>query len=454
MSSRFSPVRLVLVTACMLMLPALALAQTSRVSGMAIQGDYIKDYTAIYTWLGSVPNVGNLVYGEMGNLSTISSPATTVPSDRSVGFVIGNLWDGRYGTWALHLRQFTPDLGQGAVSPPSPGVLGSDPNFNANESFDLMWGKKFGTTSLGLRLNKSFASAEGGLGYFNPLLFGTLSKAEFDPVFTLAGALATGAGSANRNLLGFGAGVGFEVNPNTTAEVSLLWQSRTFEIEDSLGNKFEDDGPTAYQINGRAMWQWQPNVLVVPVVKFYKYDLSTRTVGVVPPGGVAPPAGSTTAADNSLKGWQAGAAGNWTLGTNDLFVFGLTFAQNTLEHDTPLAAYPTGFGPFSTGSGKVTETMTPQAFAALESHINNWLTLRFGANKMVFQTTKFEDRATGHTAEVKESPFSMSLGAGVKLGSLQLDGVFNDSFPQTLGGFFSNTADYVSFTRVTVTYPF
>mgnify|MGYP003694256841 CR=1 FL=1 len=95
-----------------------------------------------------------------------------------------------------------------ARSAPSPGVLGSDPNFNANESFDLMWGKKFGTTSLGLRLNKSFASAEGGLGYFSPLLFGTLSRRSSIRVHARRRARHRGEGRPTRNLLGFGAGVG------------------------------------------------------------------------------------------------------------------------------------------------------------------------------------------------------------------------------------------------------
>jgi hypothetical protein len=48
----------------------------------------------------------------------------------------------------------------------------------------------------------------------------------------------------------------------------------------------------------------------------------------------------------------------------------------------------------------------------------------------------------------------MAIGAGVKLGTLQLDAVLNDSFPQTLGGFFSNTSEYVAFNRVTATYSF
>jgi len=78
--------------ALMLALPVAAFAQTARVEGMALQGDYIKDYTGIYTYLSGVPSVGNLVYGELG------SNAAATPTDRGVGAVLGNLWDGRFGT--------------------------------------------------------------------------------------------------------------------------------------------------------------------------------------------------------------------------------------------------------------------------------------------------------------------------------------------------------------------
>lgn len=86
--------------------------------------------------------------------------------------------------------------------------------------------------------------------------------------------------------------------------------------------------------------------------------------------------------------------------------------------------------------------------------MNSWLTFRFGANKGAYTKLKFEDNVAGTVTKVTYSPFFMALGTGVKLGALQLDAVLNDSFPQTLGGLFSNTADYVAFNRVTATYSF
>ncbi len=402
----------------MLALPVVASAQMSRVEGMALQGDYIKDWSAIFTYTSQVANVGNLVYGELGN---VSSPPVTF--DRSVGSVIGNLWDGRLGTWAVHLREQTPQLGQGdAFSTPSPGLDGSDPNTHTMESFDLMWGKKFGTTSFGLRLNRAF----GGLEVTDPTSL--IGKLEYD--FT-----QLGDPNLTRNILGLGAGIGFEMNPTTNVEAGILWQRRKYTIEDSTGAVLqEEDGPSTYQLAGRIMWQWQPNIMVVPVFKYTSYDLSQRI--------------GTTVDDNSLRGWQFGAAGNWALGSNDLFVLGATFAQNKLK-----SANSTGpgiFGPVT----EETETYAPQVFAALETHVNSWLTLRFGANKGAWYSIEDQNSTVPNNIKFKGSDFNMRLGAGVKVGNLQLDAILNDDFPNNLPFFISGTETSQTFTKVTATYPF
>ena len=64
MHSRWILRSLALLAVLTLALPVAALAQTSRVEGMALQGDYIKDYTGIYTYTSGVGSVGNLVFVE------------------------------------------------------------------------------------------------------------------------------------------------------------------------------------------------------------------------------------------------------------------------------------------------------------------------------------------------------------------------------------------------------
>lgn len=419
MHSRMS--KILVLGALMLALPLVAMAQTSRVEGMAIQGDYIKDYTGIFTYTSGVSNVGNLVYGELG------VSAGGAPTDRSVGAVMGDWWEGRYGTWAIHMRQFTPQMGQGDAEGgnPAPGnpPLASDPNFNTSEQFDIMWGKKFGTTALGLRLDRSFGQVELDN---DPVGLGNISNLEFD--FTQFDP------NLARNVLGVGVGLGFEMSPTTNIEANIMWQTRNFEIADTNGVTLtESDGKTAFQLAARAWWQWQPNVMVVPVFKWYSYDLSTNT--------------GTTSFDNSLKGWQVGLAGNWTIGSNDLFVLGTTFAQNKIEQEVDL--FGAGFA-----NGAITETFTPQVFAALETHVNSWLSLRFGANKGAWHRTEFEDDDTPSSLIIHDSPFSMSLGAGVKLGSLQLDAIMNDAFPHNGLNFISGNTTSPLFPKVTATYAF
>jgi hypothetical protein len=415
MNSRQSLKRLLLAALMLTALPVSAFAQTSRVEGMHVQGDYIKDYTGIYTYTSGVTNVGNLVYGELGNINGF----TTL--DRSVGVVLGNLWDGRLGTWAIHLREETPQLGQGdAFSSPAPGSFGFDPNVHTNESFDLMWGKKFGTTSIGLRLNRSYFKFQEDLaGVTTELEFDAPSA--FDPNFS-------------RNIIGFGGGLGFEMNPNTNIELNVLYQNRTFTNDDpGVPVDTESDGPATYQVAARMMWMYQPNWMIVPVFKWYNYDLSVQDNA------------TSTTAEGSLSGWQLGAASNWTLGANDLLVVGLTVAQNKIDDEGGV----TGFGP----DAEFTETFTPQIFAALETHVNSWLTFRFGAEKGVMHHLEFEETTTPVTQEQDDSPFSMSLGTGVKLGSLQLDAILSDIFPHTLGWIGSGIPG-VYFPKVTATYAF
>lgn len=427
--------RLIAIAALLLAIPVAVNAQTARVEGMALQGDYIKDYTAIYSWPAQVGNVGNLIYGEFGN-----SEFPNGSYDRAVGGVLGNLFDGRFGTWAVHLREHTPNLGQGDVASHShPGVAGFDPNNHSNQAFDLMWGRKFGTSNFGLRLNRSYYRDEVEIP-------GTTTTMEFD---------VPTAGDPNlaRNILGVGAGMSFEMNPQSNFEVSVLWESRTFEDGVATGSaattsRDENDGSASYIIAARMMRQWTSNVVLTPVFKWYSYDLSRKTLA---------PGGATSNFNNSIKGWQIGAAGNWTLGANDLFVLGMTFANNKIELEQDLFGLSGGT---ISDSATVSEGLYPQIFAALETHVNSWLTLRFGANQGVFQSVKLEEDGVGsdgvkETETVSFSDFDMSLGAGVKVGTLQFDAVLTDNFYQNLGYLGSgNSQSGGYFPKVTATYSF
>jgi hypothetical protein len=433
MSSSWMKKSVVLSALLLMALPVVAFAQTSRLEGMTLQGDYVKDYTNMYSYPSTVANAGNLAYGELGNTFGLG----TAVSDRAIGSVLNNLFDGRFGTWAIHLRQTTPNLGAGDVS----NVNATDPNTNNNEEFDLMWGRKMGTMSLGVRLNRSFWSEEVNA----PAVQTTMS---FDPS---AGFPPT-ANSANlaRNIMGIGGGLTFEMNPNATVDVGLLYQSRTFENTTSpigAATNDKENASTTYLLSGRAMWQWQSNVTLTPVINFYSYDLSRQSIT----------GATTTSFDNTLKGWQLGLAANWALGSNDMLVWGVDFIQNKIEQEDAL--FVVNVPPPGVASGAntdITESMFPRVFAALETHVNSWLTVRMGASKGAFQKIKIEPRAAGSTAtEITTTSFDMNIGTGVKLGTLQLDAVLANNAFQFSNGLLGGTAPAGGFfPKVTATYSF
>ena len=452
MSSRMVKL-LVLVTVLLLAFPVVAGASTARIQGLGTQGDYIKDYTNIFTYPSCVPAVGNLVYGEFGVVTNYDNNWNEyfTTEDRSVGAVLGNLFDGKFGTFGFHMREYSPALGtnfqpyvteDGTIEdyffntgfetfsehldPNVPGTFGDNAfeNGYGTEAFDLMWGKKFDKISAGLRLNRSaykYTSSSGGSDQ-------TYEGYEPD----------------DRNILGFGFGLGFENSATLQSEVGILYQSRTFSWENSSGDKISDNGGGTYLASGRMLWQWEPNVLVVPVVRLYSFDMSTKST---------PAVGEVSKVDAKLSGWQAGVAGNWTLNQNDLFVAGVTFASNVMDQKTAKI--------------KDTESLMPTMFAALETHVNSWLTLRFGGRKGVFYSVKHTetvlDTETSESTkdEWKESwsPFQFFMGTGVKLGTLQLDATLAQDF-------FHNPATYITgspngqntysalFPKVTATYTF
>jgi hypothetical protein len=419
------------VVACLSLLPVVAQASTARLEGMTLPGDYTMDYTAIYSWPASITGLGNLVYGELGDTRGSST-------ERAMGAVLPNLFDGKYGVWSLHLRETTPALGQGDGGNTNPGTdFGNDPNTNNNQAFDIGWGKKSGKSAIGITLNRSFYS-------FKDEIPGTTLLEEHD----------LGTDNLHRNIFGIGVGASTEWSENATIEASILWQTRSYEesVTGAGAGKLEDDGGGNYLLAVRAMHKCTPNMTIVPVFKYYSFDLSQKGSGAVP----AAELGSWS---NTIKGWQAGVAGNWAIGSNDLFVLGATFAQNKVDQEQAIFFLPGAGGLNDTLTA--TETMAPMVFMALETQVNNWLTLRFGANKTAWHTLKYEGYTGAGTTHVdetrtwKDSPFTMSTGACVKLGSLKFDtvladGFFNNPIGDLMAG--ENSTTDAPFAKVSATY--
>jgi hypothetical protein len=391
--------RILSAISLLVVIPTAAFASSSRVAGLNVPGDYIKDYTGMFTYVSSVSSVGNLVYSEPN------------AGNEALGAVLGNLWEGRMGTWGLHLRRFSPDLGQAVfgnqiATTGAPGLFG-DPNATG-EALDLMWGHKMGSGNLGLRYNRSFRSRE------------------------VAAGTAEGNGTVGRNVWGLGAGFGFNMNANTDVEIAGDFQNRSFKgsninTPDAAG----DDGGGTYLVAGRAFVKGGANVMWVPVARLYSFDLSS-----VDPASVA--------TDAKISGWEVGGAGNWSIGSDDLFIIGLQVVGNHFESTV-------GTNPKT----ELNETIYPNAFMALETHVNSWLTLRFGAQNAIMYSLKNETGAPTVTTTIKDHVFTYNMGAGVKLGSLMLDGTLASGFwNNPVSAVWNNGLGTDPFPRVSATYSF
>jgi hypothetical protein len=84
--------RILSAISLLVVIPTVAFASSSRVAGLGVPGDYIKDYTGMFTYVSGVSSVGNLVYAEPNTNPGVGGQA--------MGAVLGNLWEGRLGVWA------------------------------------------------------------------------------------------------------------------------------------------------------------------------------------------------------------------------------------------------------------------------------------------------------------------------------------------------------------------
>ncbi|MCC6652526.1 MAG: hypothetical protein IT348_15350 [Candidatus Eisenbacteria bacterium] len=390
--------RVAAATLIALLLPVVAVASTARLRGLNAPGDYVKgEDTGMFTYLSGVNSLGNLVYVEAGSYYSY-----TDLTDHAVGAVLPGLFDGRFGVWSFNLRQEAPALGQTTLGASlNPGDGAQDGN-QVGEAFDILWGHKLGSGSFALRVNRSFESTDNG----------TLET--------------EGQSNGSRNVMGLGAGYGWDFNPSTQVEVAALLQNRTF---DQGPSGFSNDGTSNYLIAARAFHKASGNLTVIPVIKYFSIDRGFKNNA------------TDAITTNKRTGWQAGLAGNWNVGTDDLLVFGFQVAQNRDDR----------------GDGnKDTETLFPNVFLALETQVNPWLAFRAGAQNPMFLTYKDETSTTEITS--KGHYFTFNLGATVKLGNLELDAVLDPAFlqnpfAQLMGGASAYyDGENVAFPEVSATY--
>ncbi|MFM7231425.1 MAG: hypothetical protein ACKO3S_05515 [bacterium] len=395
---------LVVVTALVLALvaPTAAQASSARIAGLSVPADLVRDEVGSFTYLSALASQGNLLWVEPGN-----------GGNEGAGAVLQNLWGGRYGTWAVSVRRFAPALGQAMYLDPigpsgvPPFTFMSDPN-TTGQSLDLSWARTYGNRTLGLRYQRSFQSRE-----------------------TVAGT-TEGDGPGSRNVNGLAAGIGFPFHGHDH-EVAVHWQHRTFQgssaaTPDVAGST----GGTSWLVAARRFQKGSDGVTWIPAVKAYQFNLDRDDA-----------AGALRKLQYS--GWQVGLAGNWAISGDDLFVFGAQFASNRRDQIDPTATF------------KRTENLSPAVFMALESKVQPWLTLRFGARNTLFHSVKDDNSGplTPPSSTGRFDTFAFNMGASVKLGTLTLDAVLApDFYDGSVNAVINDGLGTAPFPQVSVGYAF
>jgi len=385
------------LAAAALLAPSLAMASSARLAGLVVPGDYVQDETGRFTYLSAHATQGGRVWAE-----------PSASDNNAMGAVVPGLLGKNLGTFAVNLRRWAPSLGQAMYQDPVITAPLGNPDLNTTgEAVSLAWGRTFGTRTVGLSMQRSFVSTK-----------------------TAAGT-TEGNGNLGRNVTGFGLGYGFPLM-GREVETAFHWQNRDFKGSSAGTPDATKSAKTmTWLLAGRSFMKLNDQLTVVPSVRAYSFDLSYDNV-------------AGTRIKQIISGWQAGLAGNWALGSGSQFILGAQFVNERLD----LINTSTNF--------VRTANMSPNVFAGLESEVQPWLTLRFGARNAVLFT--FKDAVTSGplpSQTVKTHVFAYNAGATVKAGKFVFDATLAPNFYSApVSGVLKNAFGGQAFPQVSVSYGF
>jgi hypothetical protein len=423
-------------------IPGVAMASSARIQALGVQGDYVLDYANVPFYPSAIVRYQNLVYGDLGvkdgsdgndDISDFQDNAynpALVGSGRAMGLLLGNLFGGKIGTFGIYLNE--------NATPLSPALGADYVNRNANESWNLVWGYKFSNMALGLQINKSAASYEDDENKFAPYSGAspTIDGIDFN-ARQIFNAIASNVGASGWNSIGAGAGFSFDwggEGRSNFADLAFTVRQYGYEETDKLAPYTdEDDDGLSFAVNARGHLETAENFHVVPVINYYTHDFSSKET-------------DGTQLTNKMDGLNLGLAGQWKLRESDWLTAGVAFQSVSASFENP------GGGP----DAEMDYMNLPNVFAALESNLWSWFTLRLGASKPWYSklTLKggLEDVVDGvGETEIKDSPFQYSVGAGFHFGRVDVDAVLNQDFVFS-GSYMGSGNSEIPFTRLSATY--
>jgi hypothetical protein len=437
-----------------------ALATDARQIALGGVGNYIEDDYNIFTWYGTLPSYSNTVWIGLTYDDYYYYLGASADDGMSYQSYIGASYglgaDAKYGTLAMFFNYYGKPLNSEQFGWDYTGDPYSE---YLNSKWNVLYGYAMEKLSFGLHFTRSDRSDvyDWSYGYQDPDTTIALN-------YTNERAYTT-----------VGAGVRFDVGEKMYADLAFdySWAGQTVDNGQYSYDQYYGYGEVTADANkmmdfrGRAFYEWNETVTLVPYAEFGTFDFSLKGSE----SKVFNRAFSTDTLDwkdtnYGVKGMGMtfGLGANVKVNENNLLVFAVEpYSHMKVEQSDPPASdfvrYEWGSYPYSDpySWGKTYETtytVLPTFRLALESDVKDWLTFRIGAEKgfqkseykqsYTYQNGSEEDTdqiAYEETDTYTSSWFEYWMGLGFHVGDFDIDAVVNNNLPFRVGYWLTGYSD-------------
>jgi hypothetical protein len=434
-------------------------ATDARQIALGQTGPYIEDDYNIFTWYGTLPSYSNTVWIGLtydDYYSYLGAPA----ADPYMGgfqpyigasYALGS--EGKYGTLAMFFNYYGAPLN---INNEGWDYNGQPYSNSLYSKWNVLYGYAMEKLSFGLYFARSDARTE----------------YEFSSKYTVPDTTYAADDLWERAYTTIGAGVRFDIGEKMYADLAFdySWASQTTMVShdpDYYYNAEYGYGEVTADANkmmgfrGRAFYEYNETVTLVPYVNFQTFDFSLKGDSMK----VYNRSFTTDTLDwkdtnYGVKGTAIvfGLGANVKVNENNLLLFAVEpYTYYHLEQSDPPASdfvrydryyYPYYYqDPYTWGvTEEATMTILPTFRLALESDVRDWLTFRIGAVKGFYKDEYKESYVSQYDADEEDdtetykdtdtyvgSYFDYWMGLGFHVGDFDIDAVVNNNLPFRVG---------------------